>query len=133
MLQAILILRGIALSLNKISLCLLLHFIFKVDYAFGLYIRIMIGVTVAWLILTIVSTAINCQPSASVWNPSIDTGSCAKQRSALIGAGALDFVIDLVILGSVIHMLYQLHIPRSKRDALVGTFGQVLLYVVIDL
>ena len=90
------------------------------------------AVTAAWLILTIVSTVVKCQPSASVWNPSIDTASCAKQRSAFIGGGVLDIVIDLGTLGSVVTMIGRLQITRSKKATLVGTFSQVLLYVVIE-
>lgn len=65
-----------------------------------------------------------CKPVQFNWDKTIEGGTCSKHtRSLDLAAGAINFIVDLLISVMPIPVLSQLHICRQKKLGLIAAFS----------
>jgi hypothetical protein len=84
------------------------------------------GLAIVWAVATILMILTICRPLPKFWNPEMP-GKCGNLVSTLIVFGALDVVLDVVILVLPIPMVYQLQMPFANKIGLAAIFAMGLL------
>ena len=83
------------------------------------------GIAAAWWICMMVVPWTNCHPLAKTIDPTI-LGTCDVRISWYIGAGVINFLLDVIILLTPMPMVWRLNL-RGKKKILV-TFALALRY-----
>lgn len=122
------ILYGSTLALIKTSICLFYIRIFSIR-SFRIAAQATMGIIIAWGVMVVLTAFLLCRPLAYNWDPTIPGGTCANQDATFIAVGALDVVMDTLILILPLPTIWNLQIPRSNKIALSGIFGLGVLYV----
>ncbi|KAF2011127.1 hypothetical protein BU24DRAFT_466858 [Aaosphaeria arxii CBS 175.79] len=117
----------------KISICLFYNRIFP-SKQFRIASWITIGLASAWAIGYITFVLVSCRPLAYFWNPNIAGGTCVKDRTTpFMVIGALDALVDIVILILPLHMLYKLNVRIPDKVALIIIFGTGICIAAISI
>ncbi|KAI0004840.1 hypothetical protein F4779DRAFT_58472 [Xylariaceae sp. FL0662B] len=118
---AIQIFWAVTLGLCKISI---LHLFARVFVAQGFMIvaRITVGLIILWVLTTVLSAFLMCQPLAYNWDKSID-GRCGDAMASWITTGVVNMVIDFIIVSMPMPYLFNLEVALSKKLGLAATFG----------
>ncbi|KAI1073566.1 hypothetical protein F5B20DRAFT_574698 [Whalleya microplaca] len=130
-LVAIQIFWAITLGLCKISI---LHLFARVFVAQGFIIvtRFTVVLIVLWVLATVLSAFLMCQPLAYNWDKNID-GQCGNEMASWITTGVVNMVIDLIIVSMPMPYLFNLEVALSKKLGLAATFGVGLGTCVVSI
>ncbi|KAL0932859.1 uncharacterized protein CTRU02_211822 [Colletotrichum truncatum] len=120
-----------ALSLGslKISICWMLQRIFFVK-PFKIAAWATMGLSTAWMLMTILIGLLICRPIAMQWDPTIPGGVCGDQVTAFAAVGVVDLIVDVIIFALPIPMVLKLQISKAHRVALMSIFGAGILTIV---
>ena len=110
------------ISAIKISILLMYRRIFSVDPSFRLQ-SLLIGIVVSifWLATTI-ATLTNCIPLKYSWIGLSDPAHCFNYNIFWMVTGALEVVIDTMILALPVRIVLGLQLSRKRRVALLLIF-----------
>ncbi|KAF1994567.1 hypothetical protein P154DRAFT_624650 [Amniculicola lignicola CBS 123094] len=112
-----------ALGLIKVSICLFYNRIFPFR-SFHVASWCMVGIIIAWACAAVLYALLSCQPLAMFWNPRIRGGYCVPdQVTAWVVIGAIDVVIDIIMLGLPLPLLWNLNVSLPDKIALTCIFG----------
>jgi uncharacterized membrane protein len=82
--------------------------------------------SVMWALGTIIMILTICQPLPKFWNYAMP-GKCGDLVNILLLFGALDVVLDVIIMLLPIPMVYQLQMPFANKIGLAAIFAMGLL------
>ncbi|KAF2735643.1 hypothetical protein EJ04DRAFT_563154 [Polyplosphaeria fusca] len=123
---------GASLALIKISICVFYNRIFD-SRRFHIASWTVIILVLAWASGAILHALLECRPLAFAWNSGIDGGHCASDRiKPWVVIGALDVVIDFMILCLPLPMLWNLRVSLADRIALFCIFGAGISTMIIS-
>jgi hypothetical protein len=95
--------------------------------SFRIAARIVIALTVAWSTMVVLTAFLLCKPLAFNWDPATPGGSCANQPAAFIAIGALDLIMDCMVLCLPLPMIWNLQISQPHKIVLSAIFGLGIL------
>lgn len=114
----------------KISILLMYRRIFSVDY-FRLESLLVGIIVVVWWIVGTIATIISCLPIDRLWmGPSVG-GYCFDFNIFWMAMGAVELVVDILILLLPVNVILGLRMSKQQRVLLVGIFLLGGLYVSI--
>ena len=109
-----------ALALTKISLLMLLNYLFVLP-AFRITVRILGAIVIAWWLTLVLGQIFICLPISSHWDTTV-VGHCGNQQAFDIGTPIPWIVTDVAILLCPLPVLRQLHVSRAQKLGLFGLF-----------
>ena len=110
------------ISAIKISILLMYRRIFSVDPSFRLQ-SLLIGIVVSiFWIATTIATLTNCIPLKYSWIGLSDPAHCFNYNIFWMVTGALEVVIDTMILALPVRIVLGLQLSRKRRVALLLIF-----------
>lgn len=125
MLQMILVIQfayAVGQGLVKSSICLLLMRIFSTK-RFRVAASIVMGLCIAWSIMTILIAFLICRPLEYNWNMKPHGNHCGDQNLAYGSVGVVDIITDVCILILPIPMVWSLQMPKLNKALLVCILG----------
>ncbi|PVI01621.1 hypothetical protein DM02DRAFT_627521 [Periconia macrospinosa] len=82
------------------------------------------GISLCYLISVLLETFLLCKPVAFNWDKTIPTGTCDKNSNiAYTLAGTINVVIDIIVVIMPMPMLWQLHMPFTKKVGVIAMFS----------
>ena len=87
------------------------------------------GITFTYFTSVLIEAFAFCQPVEFNWNKSIP-GKCGNQSLAFIIAGAMNLVLDAIIVILPMPMLFRLQMTLPKRIGIAAMFGLGALLVL---
>lgn len=115
----------------KVSILLLYRRIFSVDDTFRLISLLVLAVVGAFWLGTTLATLLNCRPLEYSWIGLSWEQYCFDFNMFWMTTGAVEVLIDSVILALPVHMVLRLHLSRSRKASIVFVFLLGGLYVPI--
>jgi hypothetical protein len=82
--------------------------------------KVAMGVTATWAIAAIVALAVQCKPPEP-WD--FRPGRCVNQEALYIILAVCHIVLDLVVIGLPIAMMWNVQISEAKRRQICGLFA----------
>ncbi|KAL8974748.1 MAG: hypothetical protein Q9197_001010 [Variospora fuerteventurae] len=124
------------LSSTAIKICILLFYrrIFPVR-ELKLALQIAMGIVIAYFIGSVLSLIFQCAPIDKYWNRE-KPGSCVNGDVVLIVPGAINAVLNFLIIALPIPLLWKLRTTVSQKSVLTGIFvcaGFVCIISIIRL
>lgn len=116
-------------TLTKISLLLLYHRLFSVNKQFRLALFVAGALVIMWWIASFWDTIFQCVPIQASWDKSIKNAKCQSIRSAALGTGISNLILDILFLLLPVPMIWRLHVSRRIKVSLTGIFLLGGLYV----
>jgi hypothetical protein len=114
----------------KISILLMYRRIFSVDY-FRLESLLVGIIVVVWWIVGTIATIISCLPIDRLWMGPSAGGYCFDFNIFWMAMGAVELVVDILILLLPVNVILGLRMSKQQRVLLVGIFLLGGLYVSI--
>ncbi|KAL8987445.1 MAG: hypothetical protein Q9177_003341, partial [Variospora cf. flavescens] len=110
------------LSSTAIKICILLFYrrIFPVR-ELKLALQIAMGIVIAYFIGSVLSLIFQCAPIDKYWNRE-KPGSCVNGDIVLIVPGAINVVLNFLIIALPIPLLWKLRTTVSQKSVLTGIF-----------
>ncbi|KAF2963421.1 hypothetical protein GQX73_g10142 [Xylaria multiplex] len=90
---------------------------------------VVMGVTVAWMVQTILIGLLICQPIQLNWDPTA-RGTCGNQTAGFVSVAVVDIFNDLMLLLLPLKPLLSLNIRSRHKIALVLVFSAGLITIV---
>jgi hypothetical protein len=115
----------------KISILLMYRRIFSVDY-FRLESLLVGIIVVVWWIVGTIATIISCLPIDRLWMGPSAGGYCFDFNIFWMAMGAVELVVDILILLLPVNVILGLRMSKQQRVLLVGIFLLGGLYVSIS-
>jgi len=112
---------AVAQGLVKTSMCLLYMSIFSMK-KFRMAAYTVMGISVAFAAMVIISTLAICEPLSLQWDPTVK-GTCGNRNALWLWVGIINIITDALIVGLPMPMLWGLHLPQGKKLALLSIFG----------
>ena len=72
---------------------------------------------------TIVPILLLCSPGAYLWDQGNVNRTCLNVSAVCLGASIINLILDVVVLGLPMPLLWTLQMPLSKRIAVMGVFS----------
>ncbi|KAF5002450.1 hypothetical protein FDECE_10636 [Fusarium decemcellulare] len=111
-----------SIASSKLSILLFYWRIFK-QSAIRIPIKVMIGITIAWIILRTFMLIFHCIPVQAYWDKSITDANCAINDTAyFFGTCLTHFVMDIVILALPIIEVFKLRLRLGQKLAITALF-----------
>lgn len=88
--------------------------------------RITTVLVAVWSISSLVATGLICQPISYSWGGSVE-GHCGDQVALYKGIGVINLFTDVVCLTLPMKRLWDIQLPRSRKNILLITFALGLL------
>lgn len=115
------VLYALSLGCVKISIVWMLKKLFPTT-GFQRAAWIIMALSIAWMLQTILIGIFLCQPTSLNWDP--DTrGHCGNQTMAYSSVSILDFITDALIMVLPIRLILHLQIKKVHKIALICIFG----------
>ena len=114
----------------KIAILLMYRRIFSVDY-FRLESLLVGIIVVVWWIVGTIATIISCLPIDRLWMGPSAGGYCFDFNIFWMAMGAVELVVDILILLLPVNVILGLRMSKQQRVLLVGIFLLGGLYVSI--
>ncbi|KAF2690333.1 hypothetical protein K458DRAFT_399671 [Lentithecium fluviatile CBS 122367] len=114
----------LAVSTYAIKMSILFFYvrIFSIETWFRRVSYVVMGLSTAWVIATVVAFCQICQPIDSFWNK-LKPGKCVSGNNYFLGTGVSDTILDIIILLLPVRMALQLHLPMRTKVAIAGIFA----------
>ncbi|QSZ31556.1 hypothetical protein DSL72_001123 [Monilinia vaccinii-corymbosi] len=109
-------------GLVKSSICLLLMRIFSTK-RFRIAASIVMGLCIAWSMMTILIAFLICRPLDYNWNLKPPGNNCGNQTLAYASVGVVDILTDTCILILPIPMVWNLQMPKLSKALLLCMLG----------
>ncbi|RAL64505.1 hypothetical protein DID88_001980 [Monilinia fructigena] len=109
-------------GLVKSSICLLLMRIFSTR-KFRIAASIIMGLCIAWSLMTILIAFLICRPLDYNWNLKPPGNHCGDQKLAYGSVGVVDILTDTCILILPIPMIWNLQMPKLNKFLLACILG----------
>lgn len=84
--------------------------------------KIILAVTIAWALMTVLVALSSCTPFSYNWNKE-QHGHCGNLSAAFAAIAAIDIAVDVAILISPIPQVWRLQMPLTTKIALVSVFA----------
>ncbi|KXX81080.1 hypothetical protein MMYC01_202801 [Madurella mycetomatis] len=107
-------------SLAITSILMLYHRIFP-SKNFRIALLLLGAVLFAWTMAAWFSSIFNCYPIESSWDPNV-TGFCIDYGKVTLVIGIFNIVIDFIMLGYPMPLLWKLQMPTRRKILLSFTF-----------
>ena len=118
-----------AQAIIKISLLLLYHRIPGINESFRIALYAAGVVTIMWWLASSLDTIFQCIPVQASWDKSITNAKCQSIRSAALGTGISNMLLDVLFLALPIPAIWRLQVEPQIKVSLTGIFGLGLLCV----
>ncbi|KAF2194601.1 hypothetical protein K469DRAFT_546374, partial [Zopfia rhizophila CBS 207.26] len=133
LLVAVQCLYGTSVGLIKVSICLFYNRIFPFRW-FLIASWTVIGSIVGWSVAIVMTAFVACQPLAYFWDTTIPGGKCIPNQTApYIAMGAIDVVIDIIMLALPLPLIWKLHVSLADKVAIFCTFGAGISTMAISI
>lgn len=76
-----------------------------------------------WAIATILAGFSICQPITYNWDQSIPSGLCGNQVLSFMVTGTINLIMDVIVLGLPMPMLYKLQMATNKQLSCIIVLG----------
>ncbi|PQE07542.1 integral membrane protein [Rutstroemia sp. NJR-2017a BBW] len=116
----------------KCSICLLLMRIFSTR-KFRIAASIVMGLCIAWAIMTILIGFLICHPLDYNWNLKPPGSHCGNQTVAYGSVGVVDIITDTCILILPIPMVWRLQMPKLNKILLLSLLGFGLFTIIVTI
>lgn len=103
--------------------------IFRSNRKFRMYAYIILGLTLVYCLMVILTVLLICTPFAFHWDTNIKGGSCANQSDAYLVSGVLNLLLDICVIVLPMPLLWGLKMPIRKKLGLAFMFGIGFLQV----
>ncbi|KAB5566560.1 hypothetical protein GE09DRAFT_1171632 [Coniochaeta sp. 2T2.1] len=113
---------ALSLGFSKTSILLLYSNVFAVPVVIWTA-RSAIVFIALWVLATIITGCLICQPFAMNWDQTIPGGHCGDQVLSFTVTGALNLVTDVMVLLLPLPYLYKLQMRLYKKLVLMGVFS----------
>jgi hypothetical protein len=120
LLLAVQITYALCMSLLKISICLLYAQIFTQKWV-KISVYILMGLSAAWALMTILIGVLICKPISAQWDPL--SGTCGDQNAGLAAVSGVELVIDAFIILLPLPVVWSLRIATPTKVATTALFG----------
>ena len=111
----------IAIALTKISILLFYSRIFA-ERRFKIALRITFALVIAWLLAIEITVLAECVPISGLWDLSVPS-RCIQLVPFFVGAGVPNVILNVIIVGLPLPMIWTLEIEKKHRWALSAVFG----------
>lgn len=105
----------------KVSVLLLYTKVFPTRWTI-LAARITAAIVACWSISSILATALICHPISYSWGGTAE-GHCGNQVALYKGIGVINLITDCACLALPMKHLWEIQLPRARKNALVLTFA----------
>lgn len=122
------VLYAFCLGFTKLSIAMNLQRIFFTR-RFRTATLVVMSVTVAWMLQTILIGLLICQPIQLNWDPTV-RGICGNQTAGFVSVTVIDIINDLMLLLLPLKPVLSLNIKTRHKIALVLIFSAGLMYVI---
>ena len=116
---------ALATFLMRLSALTLYARIFRIENATKMFLWGLGGIVTAWWVCMMVVPWTNCHPLAKTLDTTIP-GHCSVRIKWYYGSGAINFVLDVILLLTPMPMVWRLKMKRRKK--IFVTFALVLGY-----
>ncbi|ORY58542.1 uncharacterized protein BCR38DRAFT_400322 [Pseudomassariella vexata] len=118
-----------SMGLVKISIIRMFMRIFFVR-RFQIAGVIVMGFSIAWMILTMLIGILICQPIQMNWDPATPGGRCGDQVAAFSSVGIIDVINEFSMLLLPIPMIWKIHVHRRYKVLIGCMFGAGILTMI---
>ncbi|KAI0186076.1 integral membrane protein [Xylaria flabelliformis] len=122
------VLYAFCLGFTKLSIASNLQRIFFTR-RFRMATFVVMGVTVVWMLQTILTGLLICQPIQLNWDPTV-RGHCGNQTAGFVSVAVVDIFNDLMLLLLPLKPVLSLNIKLRHKVALVLVFSAGLITIV---
>ncbi|MCJ1379674.1 hypothetical protein MMC17_002776 [Xylographa soralifera] len=123
---------GLAVTFIKVSVLLFYRRVFPLAHL-RMRINIIGGFVIAWLLANNLLAALQCMQVQKAWRLELP-GQCINSLAFVLAIQVPNVVLDMIVLALPMHVVYKLHLPRSKKIGLAGIFllggGSVIIAIV---
>ncbi|KAF6228267.1 hypothetical protein HO133_007997 [Letharia lupina] len=106
----------------KCSILTLYYRLFGIRKGIARVCHVLLGMTVAWGIATLLPAVFQCKPIHVAWDPTSTRNECFKLRPYLVGTNVPNVLLDCAILVTPLYPVWQLQLPRAKKVLISGIF-----------
>ena len=119
-----------AQAIIKVSLLLLYHRIPGIDKSFRFALHVAGILTIMWWLASFLDTIFQCIPVQASWDRSIKNAKCQNIRSAALGTGISNLLLDVLFLALPMPVIWRLQVEPQIKVSLTGIFLLGLLCVL---
>lgn len=105
----------------KVSLLLLYIKVFPLPLTIRAA-RLMTVAVGCWSVGTVIAMVLICRPISYSWRGSAE-GSCGDQVALYKGVGVINLFIDIACLALPMKHLWEIRLPRFRKNVLILTFS----------
>lgn len=114
---------GLTVTCVKISVLLLYRRIF-VTAAFGRFTVVVGTLCIVWLFANVFGQVLLCFPMSAAWDPNlIFSDKCRDVQAMYYGVSISNMLLDVIILGMPLPLIWGLPLSRRKKFGLCGIFS----------
>ncbi|CAI6100699.1 unnamed protein product [Clonostachys chloroleuca] len=113
----------------RLSLIFLYYRIFSIKKWLGWTLKIIGGLSVAWLVVAIAVVIFQCKPVAAVVDASI-SGECMDNQLGFIFAEAVNLLLDLALVPLPVRTIWKLQLPFAERLGVAVIFLTGLAVII---
>lgn len=114
----------------KCSILSLYYRLFGIRKAFARVCQVLIGVTIAWGLATLLPAVFQCNPIRTAWNPMSTRSNCFQLRPYLVGTNVPNVLLDFAILVTPLYAIWELKLPTARKVLISGIFVLGAWYAV---
>ncbi|KAL2813027.1 CFEM domain-containing protein [Aspergillus granulosus] len=124
----------VCISLIKASMLLLYLRLFP-SKKLRLAVFIALAITIAWGAATFLAQLFSCSPINYFWNKwdGEHEGHCSSHNALLLAHAILNIVMDVVVIGIPMPILFKLHMSLEKRIGMCVMFAVGIVVTVISI
>ena len=111
----------LSVAFTKYSILLFYSRIFTERF-FRIALRVSFSLVTLWLIAIEITVLAECQPISGLWDFT-ESSRCINLQSFFVGSGIPNVLLNVLIVGLPIPMVWTLEIDRKYRWALSGVFA----------
>lgn len=111
----------ISIALTKYSILLFYSRIFT-ERSFRIALRVSFVLVTLWLVSIEITVLAECQPISGLWDFT-QAARCIDLQEFFVGSGVPNVLLNVLIVGLPIPMIWTLEIDRKYRWALSGVFA----------
>lgn len=110
----------------RMSILFLYIRLFEKDRNFRITCYVMLVVNILWFIGEMCVVWLVCQPVAGYWDSSIEA-HCGNLSAAYLAVHASNLMVDLLVAGLPVQVLWRLQMPTGKKLGIMAMFALVAL------
>lgn len=110
----------------RMSILFLYLRLFNKNRGFRIACYVLLVVNTLWFVGEMCVVWLICQPAASNWDSSIK-GYCGNLSAAYIAVHVSNLMVDLLVAGLPVQVLWRLQMPTGKKLGVMAMFALVAL------